>query len=618
MGVAANERPLAQQGVGAVKRLGIGALSFLFSLPILAVPNPTVPLDDFESEPIKWVVKSDERGDRRSPLGLIVRAPVSGDQTRGWCGLFLAGAAQAGETVRFCFPLRGKEIAEKRHSGIAFWLLGDGSAADITVTLVVKEVTGERLFRCPLRLTEGWAMRTFAWNQFTDQEGLSALPFISRVEEIRFERSGPFLPFFFILDDFALLPPAPGPTVIPVRMVVDFQTVSGASLLKWGVNFDADSLALLETPEARRWIARLNLAWARIPATVTAEAPVLEPLLFKIQNWARLVRRLNMSPVINLSPRRPEDLAHGVFEADCRVIVGRLAPLVQIYELFYRLNESPFRMRPEKLVEEFQKLMSAMKRIAPNIQVGGYGESAVWRDRFQSLFLSPVKPDFVSVHFYGTRLISTSDDELMTSARWTVPADLPDQVALRDLSDWLREVYSLSKLPLAVTECALNWQRDMDGKARDNRIQTSVGAAWLASVFCKLAGKTDWLVPYKVAGGGWGLLQNGGQPGPLYWVVLLCQSLFPPGTSLVFSTANYPQLVSLCGVTQTARNILLVNTSPNVLDLQLETLGTLPAKILRMRYLRGTSTPSYQERPPAPMLSLRLMPYDVWTVQFVR
>ncbi len=206
----------------------------------------------------------------------------------------------------------------------------------------------------------------------------------------------------------------------------------------------------------------------------------------------------------------------------------------------------------------------------------------------------------------------------MRAARETVSADLPNQVPLHRLDEWLRQLYPPDGVPLEVTECSLNALRTREGKAADERINTAFGAAWFSALFVQMAGKAENLVHYKLVGDGWGLLDDDGKPQPSYWAIWACNTYFPPGTRLTAAATNYAPLLILSGKTPTANNVLLVNTAPNAVEVQLESIGMATMRMVRVRLLQDRDPPSYTEMAPTALVRLRLLPYGVGVVQFIR
>jgi hypothetical protein len=132
-----------------------------------------------------------------------------------------------------------------------------------------------------------------------------------------------------------------------------------------------------------------------------------------------------------------------------------------------------------------------------------------------------------------------------------------------------------------------------------------------------MAGKGEALVHYKLAGDGWGLLDDSGTPQPTYWSIWACNTYFPTGATLVTSATNFAPLLILGGKTVTANNILLVNTNPNVADVLLEAIGLERTRTVRVRVLQGRDIPSYTELPPSSFIKVRIPAYGVGIVQFV-
>ncbi|MER3501492.1 MAG: hypothetical protein C4295_08490 [Candidatus Fervidibacterota bacterium] len=593
------------------------ALVALLSLTFPASSQELWILDNFEQGTKQWFVQTKQREGEDLPLVLLTTAswvpPDGGHQA----GLFLWRRAGEGEWARFVFPLDGGQLSARKTKGLTFWWVGDGSQAVLTFTLVAERQGRERWFRAELSLPSQWRQERLRWDAFRDEEGTSATVFVRYLKELRIERQGPFEPFFFLLDELAAEGAMPFTPKVSVRAVVDFEQEQGVNLLRWGACWDEKALPLLKDPVARKRIAELRLGWARVMVSDLVMRRDFESAVRLAQEWAIQVQRLNMVPVVTLSPLKPEDLPKGAFQQQVTFWVQRLLPTVKLYELFYRPAEPPLQLRPEILAIYFSSLQVALKQISPRVQVGGWGERGAWRERLQLLFAKAPRPDFFTLHFYGAYNASVSDEELMRAARETVSADLPDQVPLNRLEEWLRQVYPPSGVPLQVTECAPNAVRAKDGRPADERVANAFGAAWLAALFIQMAGKGETLVHYKLAGDGWGLLDEAGQPQPTYWAIWACNTYFPTGTTLVTGATNFAPVLLLAGKTATANNVLLVNTSPNGAEIQLEAIGVHGMKTVRVRLLQGQETPSYTELPLTSLVRISLPPYGMGIVQFV-
>ncbi len=600
------------------------AISFLSTVMVLlsfatfAVAQERWVLDDFEQGIKQWFIQTKQREGRDLPLALLVLTPWTPSGGGKQAALFAARQAERDEWVRFSFPLDGTQLSARKAKGIAFWWVGDGSKQPITLCLVAERQGEERLFRTELVPPDEWQQEQLSWDAFQDETGTTATVFVRYLRELRFERVGPFPPFFFLLDNLSAEIVPPVVPQISARAVVDFEQEQAVNLLRWGACWDEKAIALLQDPVVRKRIIDLRLGWARLFVNDLVAQRDFETSVRLVQSWAIQMERLNMVPVVTMSPLKVEDLPSGAFQQQASFWVQRLFPTVKLYELFHRPFEPPLQLRPETFAVYFSSLQSALKGLSPMVQVGGWGERGAWRERLQVLFPRLPRPDFFSLHFYGTHNASTSDEELMRAARETVSADLPNQVPLNRLDEWLRQVYPPSGVPLQVTECAPNAVRGRDGRPVDERVANSFGAAWLAALFVQMAGKGETLVHYKLAGDGWGLLDEAGQPQPTYWSVWSCNTYFPAGTSLVTAATNYAPLLILSGKTKTAFNTLLVNTSPNGVDLQLELVGLGQGRGIRLRRLQGREPPSYQEQPFASVVRVLLPAYGVGIVQVLR
>ena len=574
-------------------------------------------LESFEEGTKQWFVQTKQSENEELPLVHLTTTSLTPPEGGKQAGLFVWRRANRGDWGRFVFPLDGAQLSAKRAKGLTFWWVGDGGQATVSFILVAERQGIERSFKVELTTPPTWQQVHLGWEAFRDEDETPATVFVRYLKELRIERVGPFAPFFFIMDELATEVAAPSLPTISARAVVDFQQERQTNLLRWGAHWDEKAILLLQDPTARKRIADLRLGWARIFINELTEKRDFETSAKLVQTWAVQVQRLNMVPVVTLSPLKPEDLPTGAFQQQVIFWVQRLLPTVRIYELFQRPSEPPLQLRPEALAIHFSALQEAMKQISPTIQVGGWGERGAWRGRLQLLFAKAPRPDFFTLHFYGAHNASISDEELMRAARETVSADLPDQVPLNRLDEWLRQIYPPSGVPFQVTECAPNAIRTRDGKPADERVTNSFGAAWLAALFTQMAGRCETLVHYKLAGDGWGLLDESGTPQPIYWSVWACNTYFPTGTTLVTAATNFAPLLILGGKTKTANNVLLVNTSSNTVDILLEAIGLERTRTVRVRVLQGREAPSYTELPPTSLVRVRLPAYGVGVVQFV-
>lgn len=593
-------------------------LILLMLTPVVSNPSQELwVLEDFEQGIKQWFVQTKQIEGADMPLVHLTTTSLTPPEGGKRAGLFVWRRAERGEWGRFVFPLDGAQLSAKKSQGLTFWWVGDGSQISVSFVLVTERQGIERLFKVELSPPNTWQQVHLSWDAFRDEEGTPVTVFVRYLKELRIERLGPFQPFFFVLDELATEIAAPSVPTVSVRAVVDFQQEQLTNLLRWGACWDEKAISLLQNPTVRKRIADLRLGWARLLINDLTVQRDFETSAKLVQSWALQVQRLNMVPVVALSPLKPEDLPSGAFQQQVTFWVQRLLPTVKLYELFQRPSEPPLQLRPETLAIYFSALREAIKQVSPAVQVGGWGERGAWREKLQLLFARAPRPDFFTLHFYGAHNASISDEELMRAARETVSADLPDQIPLNRLDEWLRQIYPPSGVPLQITECAPNSVRTKDGKPADERVSNNFGASWLAALFVQMAGKCETLVHYKLAGDGWGLVDDSGTPQPTYWSIWACNTYFPTGATLVTSATNFAPLLILAGKTPTANNVLLVNTSPNVADVTLEAVGVERMRTVRVRVLQGRDTPSYTELPPNPLVKVRIPAYGVGIVQFV-
>ncbi|MCX7967616.1 MAG: hypothetical protein N3B10_03885 [Armatimonadetes bacterium] len=592
-------------------------LTFLMLKFASSTPQEIWVLENFEQGAKQWFTQTKQVEGSETPLVHLTTTSLTPPEGGKQAGLFIWRRAERGEWGRFSFPLDGAQLSAKKSQGLTFWWVGDGSQISVSFILVTERQGLERFFKVELSPPNSWQQVHIGWDSFRDEEGTPVTVFVRYLKELRIERVGPFQPFFFILDELATEITAPAVPTVSVRAVVDFQQEQATNLLRWGACWDEKAFQLLQNPTVRKRIADLRLGWARLFVNDLTLQRDFETSVKLVQSWAIQVQRLNMVPAVTLSPLKPEDLPSGAFQQQATFWVQRLMPTVKLYELFQRPSEPPLQLRPETLAIYFSALKETMKQISPTVQVGGWGERGAWREKLQLLFTRVPRPDFFTLHFYGAHSASVSDEELMRAARETVSADLPDQIPLNRLDEWLRQIYPPSGVPLQITECAPNSVRTKDGKPADERVSNIFGASWLAALFVQMAGKCETLVHYKLAGDGWGLLDDSGAPQPTYWSVWMCNTYFPSGATLVTSATNFAPLLILSGKTLTANNVLLVNTSPNVADVLLEAVGLERVRTVRVRVLQGRDTPSYTELPSNLFVKVRVPAYGVGVVQFI-
>lgn len=574
-------------------------------------------LDDFEQGGGRWSVEFQREVSDAIPLAQLELTRIVPPKGGKQAGLFVWRKAGQGEWARFVFSLDGGQLSARKAKGLTFWWLGDGSGETVTLTLVVQRDGGERLFRTELSLPSQWQQERLSWDNFRDESGTPATIFVRYLKMMRIEKEGKFDPFFFCLDQLACEVTALTVRTVSAKVVVDFQQEERVNLLRWGTNWDERAIQLLQNPVTRKRISELRLGWARLQVNDVLKDRDFGSAARLIQQWAHQVQRLNMVAVLNLSPNKSEDLATGAFQQQAVFWAQRLFPTVKLFEIFQRPSEPPLQIRAEVCAIHFASVRDAIKQVVPTAQVGGWSEGAAWRDRLQLLFAKAPRPDFFTVHFYGTHNASTGDEELMRAARTTVSADLPYQVPLNLLDEWLKQIYPPSGVALEVTECSLNALKTPEGKAADERLNTAFGAAWFAALFVQMAGKAENLVQFKLIGDGWGLLDDEGNPQPIYWSVWACNTYFAPGTRLVVAATNYAPLLILAGKTQTANNLMLVNTTANALEVQVEAVGISTVRTVRIRLLREREAPSYTELKPSPTVRVMLPPYGVGIVQWV-
>lgn len=596
---------------------GIIFLTALFSALSVGATQDLWLLEDFERGVRRWGIKSSRQAGEGLAPAEIGTFPTGAPDGGKFAGLFLWRRAREGEWVRFLFPLDGVTLSAKKTVGLTFWWVGDGSDTKVTFTLFAEKDDEQRLFRKVLSLPTAWQQEKIFWTDFRDEEGRPIGVFVRYLKALWIEKIGPFDPFFFAVDNLSALVPKEPRQFLRVRVVVDFGQEIGVNLLRWGSNWDEKALKVLDTLEGRQRILALRLGWARVRTSDLLRGRSFEGAVRWVIQWARRVQALGMVPVVNLSPIRPEDLAAGIFIQQALFWAKRLFPTVKIFEVFQNPSEPPLHLDPEVCAIHFSSVIRALKRVSPMIQVGGWGEGAAWRRRFLILFARSPRPDFFSIHFYGTHNASTTDPDLMRSARETVTADLPDQVPLNRLPEWLKRLYPPEGIPLEVTECSLNALRTPDGKALEKRLQSDFGAAWFATLFVQMVGKAESLVQYKLVGDGWGLLDEEGNPRPTYWTVWACNTYFPPGTRLVAADSNYAPLLVLAGKTLTANNLLLVNTGAEGIEVTVEAVGLPEIKGIRVRKMRGERIPRYRELEPSFTLHLKLFPYQTAVIQFI-
>jgi len=179
------------------------------------------------------------------------------------------------------------------------------------------------------------------------------------------------------------------------------------------------------------------------------------------------------------------------------------------------------------------------------------------------------------------------DDSLFRVAASGRCEDLPHQLSFAEIRDLLRRRPG-PEPQLWVTECALNSAREATGQARDARLRSTSGAAWMTALALSVAPYVDHLLWFKAFGHGWGLSNDDGTPGPGFYAAQLLARFAPAGATVgdTMLAGNNTLLAPVS--TPSGRYVVIANSARSA-SLEVELRGTPPLPPVRLRRFDPTT-----------------------------
>lgn len=408
----------------------------------------------------------------------------------------------------------------------------------------------------------------------------------------------------------------PTPPVRRTSVDVDFSKFMGRTKLRVGGAL-APGTTVLNSAAAAQAIA--DAAWHLIrirTSDVVGDAGDTN----RLEQLCNAIRAAHAYPLLCVDGTRSALLSGDDLAALGESLVQKLNVERQRNVLFWEIMCEPTAgaqsLSLGDVLDTYHRCARRMQTIDPHIRVGGVGLPAPFSDQLERLVRN-ARMDFLSFHFYGTHNNSTDDPALMTGARTAAAVDLAEQLLPASLAGLL----SASRSPHAkvfITECAPNSVRTPSGDARDQRIQGMFGAAWTTVLLTRLAGTVDEVLLAGVGNASWGVLDPAGNRLPGYWASYVFNSYVPLKSRICRAVSHDPDLVAFAVRTNTAGNVVLINTSPlnRQVEVSVEGLGALD--FVRGRRLDLT-TPhlQFEGRPTRPSQTVWAKGYSVNVVQFI-
>lgn len=551
-----------------------------------------VVVEDFEHGTGHWVSSDDQSPAgpaKRCSLEAVTDAAPGGGKHAGRAVFARAASGWASLTV----PVDGRKWAETGCNALSLWLRGDGSGQRVRIGLTVRQGNPEReqVYSQAIKLDgtawEGVSLRLFGFCA-PDQTPLAARD-VQHIRALSISKNGTWEAFRFRMDSIqaevepgGMKVPAPDPPdASPVSISLPPSPDSGGvgRVIPLGPDFGRTpipqkaqlgfSLGPLPTvldrddPDAAGWafaaVSDMAPCVVRLELGSYYDARAGLYLIDTLVEHYRWVLRSNARPLVcldapvtvpgadeNQRARRYAEYVVAVTEVvrRCRGQAGS-----RVYEVF----ANP--LRPGgfddvgHLVSAYNKITALVLQGDPGARVGGPGLSAAWDDQVAPFLKGARRLDFLSFRFHGTHTLTSDTDDVFGAALTTRAADLPRQLSFRQVAQLARTVRRQA-VELYVTDCAPSSSHDTEGNARDERVQTGLGAAWLTASLLTGGVYVDKVVCTRLWGGGWGMLSESGTPGAPYWAAWLMRMSAPRGARRL--DLLQPDGLTVAGAFQTA------------------------------------------------------------------
>lgn len=584
--------------------------------------SASVLIADFESGVQGWRTNDGLAEQRGKPMiaeiyGVSPGAPDGGGQA----ALIEFDAGQktwASVTV----SVDGSAWVDRGSTGISLWLRGDGGRHEVDLVLrsylKVGQTTTDTSYIRTISLTSAdWFNLGAPFASFRNDKGAPIdEAHLTGVKLFQFVKTGSWQPLRFTVDQIRAeeLPAPIQPEPVAGARVVDFDAGGEACRLQHGVCFGSQAMEQLRdaafAARVRSSLALLGRSVVRVRLSDFYLRDLEQVNTIGLQTALSWIRSSGCDPLLCFDEPLP---VSGVspekgwrdFGALCArlAVLRRAEPGVHYYEIGNEpLLAGHFRTI-EAATAAYNALAAQTMLADPRGRVGGMGFASPWDENLRYFTEHARTLHFLSFHFYGAHSPVAGDDELFDVACQGKAEDLPHQVGpagIRAMVDERRGV----DVEVWITECAVNSAREANGRARDARIRTHYGAAWVGAFSLAVAPYVDRVLWFKAFGHGWGLLTDGGEATPAFAAAALMSRVAPAG-----ATVGQPMPVGASGVvaavsSSSGRYTVLAHAAPSS-TVELHLGGTPPVEPVRIRRIDPAS-PSAGFEPMAPSPIQRL------------
>ncbi len=584
--------------------------------------SASVLIADFESGVRGWRTNDGLAGERGEPTiaeiyGVSPGAPDGGTQA----ALIEFDAGQR-TWASVTASVDGSAWAAQGCTGISLWLRGDGGRHEVDLVLrsyvKVGETTVDTSYIRTVSLTSAeWFNLGTPFASFRNDQGEPIdEKHLGAVKLFQFVKTGSWQALRFTVDQIrAEKLPAPSEQEPAASgRVLDFDAGGRECRLQQGVCFG--SQAMEQLGDARfaarvksslallgRCVVRVRLSDFYLRDMEQANTVGLQTAL----SWIRscgcdpLLCFDHPLPVSGVSPEK----GWRDFGTLCARLAGlrRTEPGVHYYEIGSEpLLAGHFRT-VEAATGAYNALAAQIMLADPRGRVGGMGFASPWDENLRYFTEHARTLHFLSFHFHGAHSPVAGDEELFDVACRGKSEDLPHQVGPASIRAMVDERRG-AEVEVWITECALNSAREANGRARDKRIQTHYGAAWLGAFSLAIAPYVDRVLWFKAFGHGWGLLTDEGEATPAFAAAVLMSRASPAG-----ATIGQPIRIGMRAVvapvsTSSGRYTVVAHAAPSS-SVELHLRGTPPVQPVRIRRIDPAS-PSAGFEPMAPSPTQRL------------
>ena len=591
----------------------------------LAAQAVSVPIADFEAGVRDWGTNDDLVGQfgKSTIAEIYAVAPGAPDGGGSQAALVEFDAGQktwASVTV----PVKGSVWADKGCTGISLWLRGDGGRHQIDLVLrsylKVGDTATDTSYVKTVSLTSAdWFNLGAPFASFRNDEGQPIDDtHLRAVKLLQFVKTGSWRPLRFTVDQIRaerLPAPSQGQPAVGACLV-DFDAGGRECLLQLGVCLGSDAMPRLRD---QRFAARVKSSLALLGRCVVRvrlsdfylyELEQLNSV--ELQNALSWIRSCGCEPLLCLDKPLPlsgvsPEKGWRDFGTLCARLAGlrRTEPGVHYYEIGSEpLLAGHFRTI-QAATGAYNALAAQILLADPRGQVGGMGFASPWDERLRYFTENARTLSFLSFHFHGAHSPVAGDEELFDGACRGEAGDLPHQIAPAGIRKMVEERRG-SATQIWITECALNSAREANGRARDKRIGTHYGAAWLGAFSLSVAPYVDRVLWFKVFGHGWGLLTDEGEATPAFHAAALL-SRFAPAGATIGEPIRASRTALIAAVSNpTGRYVVVASGSPAA-SVELHLRGTPPVQPVRIRRVDPASPmPVFEPMAPSAVQRLAL------------